>query len=85
MAFFLVFVIPNLTALVMEMCMFLPVKFICDPRAAVEVKLVEMRVLGLFYSKIILQLPGFEAPRRMNEGIQKVRAALLALQLFANG
>ncbi|KAF9645711.1 hypothetical protein BDM02DRAFT_3130891 [Thelephora ganbajun] len=33
-------------------------------------KLVEMWVLGLFYTKIILQLPRFEAPQRMNEGIQ---------------
>ena len=79
MAFFLVFVIPTLIALVMEMYVFLPIKFIYDPRVAVKVKLVEMWVLGLFYTKIILRLPGFEAPRRMNEGIQRVRAGLFAL------
>ena len=79
MAFFLVFVIPTLIALVMEMYVFLPIKFIYDPRAAVKVKLVEMWVLGLFYTKIILRLPGFEAPRRMNEGIQRVRKGLFAL------
>jgi len=31
-----------------------------------------MWVLGLFYTKIILRLPGFEAPQRMNEGIQRI-------------
>jgi E3 ubiquitin-protein ligase MARCH6 len=77
MAFFLVFVIPTLIALVMEMYVFLPIKFIYDPRVAVRVKLVDMWVLGLFYTKIILRLPGFEAPQRMNEGIQRVSRALL--------
>jgi len=33
---------------------------------------VDMWVLGLFYTKIILRLPGFEAPRGMNEGIQRI-------------
>ena len=37
-----------------------------------KVKLVDMWVLGLFYTKIILRLPGFEAPQRMNEGILRV-------------
>ena len=73
MAFFLVFVIPTLIALVMEMYVLMPIKFIYDPRVAVKVKLVDMWVLGLFYTKIILRLPGFEAPRRMNEGILRVR------------
>ena len=77
MAFFLVFVIPTLIALVMEMYVFLPIKFIYDPRVAVRVKLVDMWVLGLFYTKIILRLPGFEAPQRMNEGIQRVSRVLL--------
>ena len=81
MAFFLVFVIPTLIALVMEMYVLLPIKFIYDPGVMVKVKLVEMWVLGLFYTKIILRLPGFEAPQRMNEGIQRVRVRLLALQL----
>lgn len=72
MAFFLVFVIPTLIALVMEMYVLLPIKFIYDPRVVVKVKLVDMWVLGLFYTKIILRLPGFEAPQRMNEGIQRV-------------
>lgn len=85
MAFFLVFVIPTLIALVMEMYVLLPIKFTYDPRAMVKVKLVEMWVLGLFYTKIILRLPGFEAPQRMNEGIQRVRAALFTVRLLANG
>jgi E3 ubiquitin-protein ligase MARCH6 len=72
MAFFLVFVIPTLIALVMEVYVLLPVKLIYDPKLIVKVKLVEMWVLGLFYTKIILRLPGFEAPRHMNEGIQRV-------------
>ena len=74
MAFFLVFVIPTLIALVMEVYVLMPVKLIHDPRVVVRVKFVEMWVLGLFYTKIILRLPGFEAPRRMNEGIQKASA-----------
>ena len=73
MAFFLVFVIPTLIALVMEVYVLLPVKLVYDPEMVVRVKLVEMWVLGLFYTKIILRLPGFEAPRQMNEGIQRVR------------
>lgn len=85
MAFFLVFVIPTLIALVMEMYVLLPIKFIYDPRAAVKVKLVEMWVLGLFYTKILLRLPGFEAPRRMNEGIQRVRIPFFVFKPFANG
>jgi len=72
MAFFLVFVIPTFIALVMEMYVLLPIKFTYDPQAVVKVKLVEMWVLGLFYTKIILRLPGFEAPQRMNEGIQRI-------------
>jgi len=72
MAFFLVFVIPTLIALVMEMYVLLPVKLAYDPRGLVRVRLVDMWVLGLFYTKIILRLPGFEAPQRMNEGIQRV-------------
>jgi len=71
-AFFLVFVIPTLIALVMEMYVLMPIKFIYDPRVVVKVKLVDMWVLGLFYTKIILRLPGFEAPRRMNEGILRI-------------
>ena len=85
MAFFLVFVIPTMIALVMEMYVLLPIKFIYDPGVVVKVKLVDMWVLGLFYTKIILRLPGFEAPQRMNEGIQKVSSVLLALQLLPNG
>jgi len=73
MAFFLVIVIPTLIALVMEMYVLLPIRFIYDPKTVVKVNLVEMWVLGLFYTKIILRLPGFEAPHRMNEGIQRVR------------
>ena len=84
MAFFLVFVIPTLIALVMEMYVFLPLKFAYNPRVAVKVGLVDIWVLGLFYTKIILRLPGFEVPQRMNEGIQRVRAALLTFQLLAN-
>ena len=76
MAFFLVFVIPTLIALVMEMYVLMPIKFIYDPRVVVKVKLVDMWVLGLFYTKIILRLPGFEAPRRMNEGILRVSGHL---------
>jgi len=72
MAFFLVFVIPALIALVMEVYVLLPVKLIYDPGMAVKVKLVEMWVLGLFYTKIILRLPGFEAPRHMHDGIQRI-------------
>jgi hypothetical protein len=63
----------------------LPIKFIYDPRVVVKVKLVEIWVPSLFYTKIALRLPGFEAPQRMNEGIRRVRAGLLTLQLFANG
>ena len=86
MAFFLVFVIPTLIALVMETYVLLPIKFVYDPRVVVRVKLVDMWVLGLFYTKIILRLPGFEAPRRMNEGIQRVnRASVTLLQPRANG
>ena len=85
MAFFLVFVIPTLIALVMETYVLLPIKFIYDPRVVVRVKLVDMWVLGLFYTKIILRLPGFEAPRRMNEGIQRVNGMLFnLLQPLAN-
>ena len=84
MAFFLVFVIPTLIALVMEMYVLMPIKFIYDPRVVVRVKLVDMWVLGLFYTKIILRLPGFEAPRRMNEGIQRVSEALLDPQPLAD-
>jgi E3 ubiquitin-protein ligase MARCH6 len=79
MAFFLVFVIPTLIALVMEVYVLLPVKLIYDPRMVVRVKLVEMWVLGLFYTKIILRLPGFEAPRQMNDGIQRVSTTVLSL------
>ena len=85
MAFFLVFVIPTLIALVMEVYVLLPVKLIYDPRMAVRVKLVEMWVLGLFYTKIILRLPGFEAPRNMSEGILRVSRPLLVLELFVDG
>lgn len=84
MAFFLVFVIPTLIALVMEVYVLLPVKLIYDPRMVVRVKLVEMWVLGLFYTKIILRLPGFEAPRRMNEGIQRVSTHRWPLQSIAH-
>jgi len=84
MAFFLVFVIPTMVALVMEMYMLLPIKFTYDPGVVVKVKLVDMRVLGSSYTKIILLLPGFEAPPRMNEGIQRVSFVLLALLLLAN-
>ena len=80
MAFFLVFVIPTLIALVMEVYVLLPVKLVCDPKMVVRVKLVEMWVLGLFYTKIILRLPGFEAPRHMNDGIQRVSVMLLTLE-----
>ncbi|KAF9644723.1 hypothetical protein BDM02DRAFT_3190349 [Thelephora ganbajun] len=69
MAFFLVFVIPTLIGLVMEMYVLLPIKLIYDPNLVVKVKLAEMWVLGLFYTKVILRLPGFEAPQRMDEGI----------------
>jgi len=72
MAFFLVIVIPTLIALVMELYVFLPIKIIYDPRMALKVGLVDMWILGLFYTKIILRLPGFEAPQRMNEGIQRI-------------
>ncbi|KAF9644718.1 hypothetical protein BDM02DRAFT_3263386 [Thelephora ganbajun] len=72
MAFFLVFAIPTLIASVMEMYVLLPIKLIYDPNLVVKVKLAEMWVLGLFYAKIILRLPGFEAPQRMNEGIQRI-------------
>ena len=84
MAFFLVFVIPTLIALVMEVYVLLPIKLIYDPKMVVRVKLVEMWVLGLFYTKIILRLPGFEAPRHMNEGILRVSAVLLTLESVAN-
>lgn len=85
MAFFLVFVIPTLIALVMEVYVLLPVKLTYDPRTVVRVKLVEMWVLGLFYTKIILRLPGFEAPRHMNDGIQRVSVVLPVLDSLANG
>ena len=84
MAFFLVFVIPTLIALVIEVYVLLPVKLIYDPKMLVRVKLVEMWVLGLFYTKIILRLPGFEAPRRMNEGIQRVSLSLFLLGSVGN-
>jgi E3 ubiquitin-protein ligase MARCH6 len=85
MAIFLVFVIPTLIALVMEVYVLLPVKLIYDPRMVVRVKLVEMWVLGLFYTKIILRLPGFEAPRQMNDGIQRVSVIFLMFDSLANG
>lgn len=84
MAIFLVFVIPTLIALVMEVYVLLPIKLIYDPRMVVRVKLVEMWVLGLFYTKIILRLPGFEAPRHMNDGIQRVSVMFLGLRLLVN-
>ena len=85
MAFFLVFVIPTLIALVTEMYVLLPIKFAYNPGVVVRVRLVDMWVLGLFYTKIILRLPGFEAPRGLNEGIQRVSEALPALKISANG
>ena len=84
MAFFLVFVIPTFIALVMEMYVLLPIKFTYDPQAVVKVKLVEMWVLGLFYTKIILRLPGFEAPQRLNEGIQRVSIPEFGSRVPAN-
>ena len=77
MAFSLVFAILTLITLIMEVYVFLPIKSVYDPRVAVKVKLVETWVLSLFYMEIILRPPGFEAPQRMSEGIQRVRAALL--------
>ncbi|KAF9643060.1 hypothetical protein BDM02DRAFT_1758261 [Thelephora ganbajun] len=68
MGLFLVFVIPTLIALAMEVYVLLPVKLVYDPKLVVKVKLAEMWVLGLFHTKIILRLPGFEAPQCMNEG-----------------
>ncbi|KAF9643451.1 hypothetical protein BDM02DRAFT_3132426 [Thelephora ganbajun] len=50
MTFFLVFVIPMLMVLVMEMYVLLPIKLVYDPELP----------------------PGFEAPQRMNEGIQRI-------------
>ena len=85
MAFFLVFLIPTLIALVMEVYVLLPVRLVYDPRMMVRVKLVEMWVLGLFYTKIILRLPGFEAPRNMNEGIQRVSVVLPTFGSLADG
>ena len=84
MAFFLVFVIPTLIALVMEVYVLLPVKLIYDPRMVVRVKLVETWVLGLFYTKIILRLPGFEAPRHMNDGILRVSVVFLTREPLAD-
>jgi len=78
MAFFLMFVIPTMIALVMEMYVLLPIKFIYDPGVVVKVKLVDMWVLGLFYTKIIPLLPGFKAPQRMDEGVQRARFVLPA-------
>jgi E3 ubiquitin-protein ligase MARCH6 len=73
MAFFLVVVIPTLIALVVEVYLILPMRSINDPSLAIRIRLVDMWVLGLFYTKIILRLPGFEAPHKMNHGIQNVR------------
>jgi E3 ubiquitin-protein ligase MARCH6 len=85
MIFPLLLLVPTLIALVMEMYVPLPIKLMCDPRVAIRVKLVEMWVLGLLYTKITLRLPVFEALRRMNERIQRVRVGFLALQIRSNG
>lgn len=75
MAFFLVVVIPCLIAMVVEFYIILPVRSMSHPAIPIRIRLVDMWVLGLFYTKIILRLPGFEAPNQMNEGIQRVSVA----------
>ena len=50
--------------------MLLLIKFAYDPRVVVKVRLVDIWALGLFYTKIILWLPRFEALQHMNEGFK---------------
>ncbi|KAF9642582.1 hypothetical protein BDM02DRAFT_2029581 [Thelephora ganbajun] len=54
------------------MYVLLPTKLVYNTGLVVRVKLVEMRTLGLFYTKITLRLPGFEAPQCMDEGIHRI-------------
>jgi len=72
MAFFLVVVIPSLIAMVVELYIIFPVRSIYNPDIPIRIRLTDMWVLGLFYTKIVLRLPGFEAPHQMNDGIQRI-------------
>lgn len=65
MVSFLVFVIPAPIALVMEMYVFLPIKFIYDSTVVVKVKLMEMWDPGLFYTKSFF---GFLDSKHRNTG-----------------
>jgi E3 ubiquitin-protein ligase MARCH6 len=79
MAFFLVVVIPSLIATVVELYIIFPVRSIFNPDIAIRIRLTDMWVLGLFYTKIVLRLPGFEAPNHMNDGIQRVCVLFLSV------
>ncbi|TFK63266.1 hypothetical protein BDN72DRAFT_964036 [Pluteus cervinus] len=73
MVTFLGVIIPTLLALVIDLYVLLPFRFLGDPAIIPRIRMVDMWALGLLYAKIALHLPQVQYPPRIAAGIQHIR------------
>jgi E3 ubiquitin-protein ligase MARCH6 len=65
-------VIPTLIAIVMELYLILPVRYVIDPHTTPRIRIADMWCLGILYSKIALHASQFQPPSRVSLGIRNV-------------
>ena len=62
----------NLLALVVEMYIALPIRFMLNPDLVPRIRIVDMWALGLVYAKIILRVQGMRPDAPLAAGITNV-------------
>ncbi|KDR68014.1 hypothetical protein GALMADRAFT_79202, partial [Galerina marginata CBS 339.88] len=72
MAFFLGVVIPVLLAIVIDLYIVLPIRFVIDPEMMPRIRVVDTWALGLLYAKIALHAHRIQPPNRITRGLQHI-------------
>jgi len=74
-------VAPILLAVVVDLYLVFPLRFVIDPGMQPKIRVVDNWVLGLLYAKIVLHVERLQPPNRISRGWRNVRPVVL-LRLF---